>query len=271
MSRNLIWHRAGVLAAAVTAGVLGAAGPALADVTVSPPSAEQGSGVNLTFTVTNTGTAPISRVKLVLPADTPIAEVYPLSVDDWAPQITPMTLATPLTGVHGGSPVTQTASAITWIAAGGKTMAPGTSADLAVAVGPLPATTAMTFTVQSTYADGRPGPAMPPVKLALTPATGGQSGGHTTHGGTTGGNPDADAATFEQLIEQADDGPGFWSVAGWVLAALAAAAAGVMVIRGRHRAEPTGDDDEPQKDEPEEPVAAGAARVTSWSYRDGPG
>jgi hypothetical protein len=110
---------------------------------------------------------------------------------------------------------------------------------------------------------------MAPATLTLTPATGPQGGGHTsTHGGATTGDPD-----FAALIEAGDDGPGPWSVAGWVLAALAVAAAGVLAYRGRHRAEPTEDDDEPQKDDGprEEPVSAGAARVTSWSYRDGPG
>ena len=277
VSRNLIARRAGVLAATAAAGLLTTAGPALADVTVSPPSAEQGSGTNVHFAVTNPGTSPITRIKLVLPADTPVAEVFPLSVDDWAPQITPLKLTTPLTGGHGGAPVTETASAITWIAVGGD-LAPGESADLAVALGPLPSTSTMRFTLEPTYAGGKPGPALPPAVLTLTPATGAAAGGHgATHGGTTGGatdagTTDADAAAFAALVEQADDGPGFWSIAGWVLAGLAAAAAGGMLIRGRHRAEPTEDDDEPQDDEPREPVGAGAAAgVTSWSYRDGPG
>lgn len=270
MSRNLIARRAGVLAATATVGVLATAGPASADVKVEPPSAVQGSGQNVRFTVTNTGDRPITRVTVTMPADTPIAEVFPLSVPDWAPQITPLKLTTPLTSIHAGAPVTETASAVTWIAVGGD-LAPGESADLAVALGPLPATSAMTFTLTSTYADGRPGPAEPPAVLQLTPGTGAQGGGHgTTHGGTAGGTSDADAAAFAALAEQADDGPGFWSVAGWIVAALAAVAAGAMVVRNRHRAEPTEDDDEPSKDEPE-PVGAGTARVTPWSYRDGPG
>ena len=269
MSRNLIARRAAVLAAAVTAGVLATAGPALADVTVSPASAEQGSGANVHFTVTNPGTSPITRVKLVLPADTPVAEVFPLSVDDWAPQITPLTLTTPLTSTHGGSPVTETASAITWIAVGGD-LAPGESADLPVALGPLPATSTMRFTLEPTYADGKPGPALPPATLTLTPATGAAAGGHTAHGQPAGGTSDTDAATFAALVYQAGGGPRFWSVAGSVLAGLAAAAAAGLLIRGRHRAEPT-EDDEPRDEEPKEPVGAGAARVTSWSYRDGPG
>ena len=271
MSR-LIARRAGALAATVTAGVLATAGPALADVTVSPASAVQGGAENVHFTVTNTGTSPITRVKLVLPADTPIAEVFPLSVDDWAPQITPLKLATPLTTIHSGAPVTETASAVTWIAVGGD-LAPGESADLPVALGPLPTTSTMTFTLEPTYAGGKPGPALPPVVLKLAPATGAATGGHGgTHGGGAAGpaGAGADAELFAALTEQADDGPGFWSVAGWVLAGLAAAAAGVLLHRGRHRAEPT-EDDEPQDEEPKEPVGAGVATVTSWSYRDGPG
>ena len=111
MSRNLIPRRAGVLAAAITAGVLGMAAPAMADVSIDPPSAPQGSGANVHFKVTNTGPSPITRVKLVLPADTPVAEVFPLSVDNWAPQITPLKLSTPLTSIHAGTPVTETAAA----------------------------------------------------------------------------------------------------------------------------------------------------------------
>ncbi len=274
MSRNLVARRAGVLAATAATAVLTTAAPALADVTVEPPSAVQGEGANVHFGVTNTGTAPITRVKLVLPADNPVAEVFPLSVDDWAPQITPLKLRTPLTGTHGGAPVTETAAAITWIAVGGD-LAPGETADLAVALGPLPATSTMTFALEPTYAGGKPGPALPPAVLTLTPSTGAAAGGHgTTHGGTaggtTGGVSAGDAEMYRALTEQADDGPGFFSVAGWVLAGLAATAAGVLLYRGRHRAEPT-EDDEPQDDEPKEPVGAGAARVTSWSYRDGPG
>ena len=88
--RQLEKHRrAGVLAAAVAAGVLGAlVAPAAADVTVSPPSAAAGQRREPDLHASPTPrTSAITTVKLVLPADTPVAEVYPLSVDDWAPQI----------------------------------------------------------------------------------------------------------------------------------------------------------------------------------------
>jgi hypothetical protein len=273
VSRNLISRRAGVPAAVVAAGVVGMACPAMADVTVSPPSAPQGSGQNVHLDVKNTATTAITKVKLVMPRDTPVAEVFPLSVEDWAPQIENMTLDRPLTSIHGGTPVTETAASITWIAVGAP-LPPGQSADLAVALGPLPATGQMTFTVIPTYADGKVGPAMPPATLKLTPAEPGQPApGHTGHGGTGSGTSSDDAA-FAAVVAEAERGPGFWSIAGWVVAALAVAGAAVVLLRGRRRSggaaadagdEPPGDRNDPEK----EPVASGA-RVTTWSYRDGP-
>ena len=267
-------RRAGVLAATVAAGVLGLAAPAAADVTVSPPGVPQGSGQNLAFTVTNTGASPITRVKLVLPPELPVAEVYPLSVDDWAPQIEQKKLDAPLNAIHGGQPVTETAASITWIAMPGKALPPGRSADLTVAMGPMPTTsTTMSFAVQPTYADPAKGKPMPPVALSLTPAAPGQeAAGH--HGTTTtGGTSDADAATFAALAEAADDGPGFWTIAGWVVAALATAAGVVAVLRSRRRPAAEAPDAGPDGATEEKELAtagSGKPRVTAWSYRDGP-
>lgn len=263
-----------MLAATTVAGVLTMACPAMADVTVDPPSTPQGSGQNVSFTVTNTGTSAITQVKLVLPRDTPVAEVFPLSVDDWAPRITQMKLATPLTSAHNGTPVTETAGSITWIAMPGKALTPGASTELTVALGPLPATNSMTFAFEPTYADGKPGPALPPASLSLTPAGAGRQPGHTGHGGTGQQGAEPDAATLAAIADAADDGAGFWSIAGWVVAGLALAAAAVLLIRGRRPAEVAEESVEESVEEPveeaNEPVAAGAPRVTSWSYRDAP-
>ncbi len=244
----------------------------MADVTIDPPSAPQGSGANVHFKVTNTGQSPITRVKLVMPADTPIAEVFPLSVDDWAPQITPLKLSTPLTSIHAGSPVTETAAAVTWIAVNGKSIAPGGSADLAVALGPLPLTSKMTFQLEPTYASGS-GPALAPVPLTLTEAAPGAATGH--HGGGTAAEPAAGSedAAFAAVVAQAEQGPGFFSIAGWIVAALAVAGAALAVLRGRHRAAESGDeepdDDENGDDEAsgedKEPVTAGG-KASSWRY-----
>jgi len=268
--RHLEKHRrAGVLAAAVAAGVLCAASPAAADVTVSPPSAPQGGGADVTFRVTNTAKSAITRLTLRLPADLPVAEVYPLSVDDWAPQIVNRPLDKPMLGLHGNSQVNETAAAITWIAMPGKALAPGGSADLTVAMGPLPLSAQMSFKVEPTYADPAKGAAMSPAVLTLAPAAPGQEAATHGHTGTT--DPGLDPATIEALLE-ANDGPGFWTIAGWVVAALAAAAGVIAVLRARRRSEPATEQPEAKDDDDKELVGATKApRVTSWSYQDGPG
>jgi hypothetical protein len=154
----------------------------------------------------------------------------------------------------------------------GKALAPGKSADLGVAMGPLPTSAQMSFTVQPTYADPAKGAAMPPVVLQLTPAAPGQEAGtHSGHTGTgTGSASDADAATFAALID-AGSGPSFWTIAGWVVAALAAVAAAIAVLRSRRRNQAGVEEPEATDEQAKELVGAtGTPRVTAWSYQDGP-
>jgi hypothetical protein len=140
-------------------------------------------------------------------------------------------------------------------------------------MGPMPASAQMSFTLQATYADPAKGAPLPPVVLSLTPAAPGQqaaphSGGHNGTG--TSDTGDADAATFAALID-ANDGPGFWTIAGWVVAALAAAAGAVAVLRARRRPAEAAATEEPAEPDDKELVgAAKTPRVTSWSYKDGP-
>jgi hypothetical protein len=280
-------RRAGVPALAAAIGALIAA-PALADATVTPTTSVQGGGENLTFHVTNTGTAPLATVTLKIPDDTPVAEVYPLSVDDWAPKTQMKSLATPLV-TEMGMEATESATSITWLAVAGRQLAPGRSADLPVALGPLPTLSSMTFTLTGTYANGSPAPAMPPVTLTLTPAApgqapaatghdhGGTATGSTATGGTatgstgTAGDSPAEDAVFAKTVADATRGPSIWSIGGWVIAGLALLAAAFYFLRGRHRAE----DDEPEDEQPEaaaeqpeqeqtakEPVTAG-----KWSLK----
>ena len=130
----------------------------------------------------------------------------------------------------------------------------------------------MNFTLEQTCAGGKAGPVVPPVTLALTPAEPGQAPGHLGHGGAGGatqgdGTSAEDDATFEALLA-ADDGPGFWTYAGWVVGLIALAAVAVLLLRGRRKPEDEAVEAEEEQDK--EPVAAGAPRVTSWSYKDGP-
>jgi hypothetical protein len=266
-------RRAGALTVVSAAAVLVTAGPAAADVTVSPASAPQGSGANLTFHVTNDGAKPITEVTLTIPADTPIAEVYPLSVNDWAPKITWQKLNTPIDQIHGATPVDEVPSAITWIAVNGTTIAPGRSADLTVAVGPLPTLSSMGFTVGATYADGSAAPSMPPATIALTPSDGAAAtthhGGAATGADQQGGLTVAEQARFNEILDEGR-GPSVASVAGWVVAALALLGAGGMWFRNRHRA--TDDEPEPDESEPDtvpadaekEPVGAGTSK---WAFK----
>ncbi|WP_306214039.1 DUF1775 domain-containing protein [Actinoplanes sp. RD1] len=273
MSRLFKHLRAGALAATAAAGVLGFAAPAAADTTVTPSIVPQGTGQNILFHVTNTAQSPITRVKVTLPREMPVAEVYPLSVNDWAPLIDTMQLDTPLTTIHGGTPVSSTAAAITWVAVKGKELPPGKSADLTVSLGPIPTTgTEMTFTVEPTYADPAKGAPMPPVTLELAPASAADQ--QSTHSGHDGGSATTadDEAMFAALAEAAqDDGPGFWTIAGWVLAGLIAVAGAVVFFRRRPAAGPGSPSDETDKELVSAGAGAGAGKKSSWRYQeDGP-
>ncbi|MEV6346840.1 DUF1775 domain-containing protein [Actinoplanes sp. NPDC051851] len=273
-------RRAGVLTVMAAAGVLGVAGPAFADVTVSPPSAVQGSGENLTFHATNTGTKPVSTVVLRIPDDTPVAEVYPLSVDDWAPKIDERKLSTPLATIHGGTPVSEATDSITWIAVGGKSIAPGGSADLSVAIGPLPTLSTMRFDVEMKYTDGTAAPAST-ATLQLTADPSGTTAAHA-HGATATTAPAADdeEELFRQLVANAEEqnrGMPVLSIAGWVIAALALFGAGWIYVKSRHRAEeepgePDEDEDAPKAEADAEvspPTAETATETPAEKAEDG--
>ncbi|WP_229072670.1 DUF1775 domain-containing protein [Actinoplanes sp. DH11] len=290
-------RRAGVLTVATAAAVLSVAGPAAADVTVSPASAPQGSGENLTFHVTNDGSTPITEVTLRIPGDTPIAEVYPLSVDDWAPRIEWRKLSRPVAQIHGATPVDEVPSAVTWIAMNGTSIAPGRSADLTVAVGPLPSLSSVSFALEAKHADGSAAPSMPAAALTLTPSDSAAAPNH--HGGAAGtgqapGLSPAEEAAYDAILA-GDKGPSVLSIGGWVVAALALIGAGWAFLRNRHRApepapspapspsSPSGEP-EPQDNGPEataaenggaagdgvaagddkEPVAAGTSK---WAFK----
>jgi hypothetical protein len=281
-------RRAGVLAVAAVAGAL-VATPALADVAVSPTSAVQGDGVDVNFKVTNTGDKPLGTVTVTLPADSPVAEAYPLSNDDWAPKITTTKLTHELPSMMTGIPVDQATSAITWIAMPGLALGPGKSADLRVSLGPMPALSSYKFTVTTKYSDGTAGPAMTPGTLTLSPATAQQQavidqahagmamgGQDATNGdGTTAGDENAQ---FAQIVGDATRGPSVLSIVGWIVAGVALLGGVWLMFRSRHRAE---EDDEPsdedeatpppapvasasvEDDEAKEPVAAG-----KWSLKE---
>ncbi|MGK5442428.1 DUF1775 domain-containing protein [Micromonospora sp. URMC 105] len=246
-------RRAGLVLAAATAGALAWPGAALAaDVTTTPTRATQGDAVEMTFVVPEERPgARTEKIEVKLPADAPIGEVYPLSVDGWAPLMTSRNLDAPVAGIHAPSVTTVTASVV-WTRAAGKPE-PG-PARLALAMGPLPQADRMSFELVQTYSDGTvvrwadpAGGAHPAPTLALEPAAPGAAPGHG-HGGPDAAAPPGDAAG--QAEPAGGGGPNAdVLLGGGLLVGLGGGALiGWAVSRGRHRAEPA---DDIEGDQPE--------------------
>lgn len=144
------------IAAAVSSvalcGAVLAATPARADVTVTPDRVVSGEAAKLTFRVTEDRKgAHTTKVEVLFPESAPIAEVWPLSVPDWAPAISMRKLDRPLDGLHYGQ-VTEVTSRITWTRV--TSAKPAAAAELQVSIGPVPETDRLIFTVVQTYSDG---------------------------------------------------------------------------------------------------------------------
>lgn len=277
-------RRAATVAALAAAGVLAWPAPAYAaDVTTSPTQARQGGAVKLEFVVPDElPGARAERIEIRLPADAPIAEVYPMSVPGWAPRITSRRLDQPVAGIHS-SRVDEVTSAVTWVRMPGT--APG-PARLTLSMGPLPQTDRLTFEVLRTYADGTvvrwagPTGARRAPSLTLLPAAPGAAAGHGGHGNApaagaaVGGAGDVPAAGARAAGgPAAGDAPsGGGNADGMLAAGLLAglgggAAIGWLVSRWRRRepAEPVDlsvlrEDPTPRTD-PDGPGPAAAART----------
>jgi uncharacterized protein YcnI len=149
--RALLLVRAAIVGAAVTCGSA-LAGPAWAGVTVTPDQAVRGDAAKVTFRVTDDRSgAYTTKVELRLPTSAPIAEVYPMSVPDWAPQTSNRTLDRPVDGLHHGTTNEVTAT-VTWTRVGAGR--PGGTIDLSVSMGPMPDTDRLVFALIQTYSDG---------------------------------------------------------------------------------------------------------------------
>jgi uncharacterized protein YcnI len=257
MQRRRWYVRAAILGAGLVTA-LGLAAPASADVVVTPGEAAQGGAADLTFRITNDSkTASVTAIEVQLPSDTPIAEVYPVSVPDWAPAMTNVKIDKPVASLHGYQ-ITDVTTAVKWVAMPDKALAPGGTTELYLSIGPLPAVAQVPFGVVLTNSDGSqvrwtavngtPGDHPAPV-LVLTAAAGGQGGHAAEHGG---------AATDAPAAAGADpgngDGPasGGTSYLGWSLFALLLIAAICVfsVVRDRRRSTaPTSEPEAPAEDQ----------------------
>ncbi|GAA1824018.1 YcnI family protein [Planosporangium flavigriseum] len=168
---NRSW-RAATLTIGALAGAVAFVRPAAADVTVTPSAAIRGGPARVEFHVPEERPgAYTTKVELVAPEATPIAEIYPMSVDDWAPTITTRKLDQPVELIHGTT-TTEVPASITWVRFGDAPSTPVQPAALAVSLGPMPQADRVAFTVVQTYSDGTV------VRWSDSPDTGGSQAQH---------------------------------------------------------------------------------------------
>src|SRR5436190_18279280 len=99
----------------VGAAVLGWAAPALAHVTVAPPSADKGAtDVQLSFRVPSEEDSATTRVEIALPSDPPLVGVLAQPVPGWTAKVTTQHLDTPIQTDDG--PVSDIVTDVTWTA-----------------------------------------------------------------------------------------------------------------------------------------------------------
>jgi uncharacterized protein YcnI len=223
------------------AGVVGLSTSASATVVVTPQTGTRGGATEVTFHVSDDrAPAFTTQVELLFPKATPLAEVTPMSVSDWAPKITMTTLDKPVQ-VGNGLSTTSVASAITWYRAPDVPVQPGAVAELRVSIGPLPNAEQIAFPIVQTYSDGAvvrwtdpPASAGQPPKnpapvLKLVPAPPGTvpQAGHAGHLGH-----DAGQGSDAQGGAQADSSSGTSSSLNAVSIFLASGMVVIVVLAG---------------------------------------
>ncbi|GGN05860.1 uncharacterized protein YcnI [Actinoplanes campanulatus] len=146
-------RRAATVTAVAAAFVLGLAGPAAAHVTVNPSTATQGGYAKVSFRVPNeSDTASTTKLEVNLPVDSPVGSVSVKPVPGWTAVAEKSKLATPLK-VHDHE-ISEAVTKITWTAASGSEIKPGTFQEFDVSLGPLPETEQMVFKALQYYSDG---------------------------------------------------------------------------------------------------------------------
>jgi uncharacterized protein YcnI len=222
-------RRAATVSAVAAAFVLGLAGPAAAHVTVNPGTATQGGYTKVSFRVPNeSDTASTNKLEINLPVESPVGSVSIKPVPGWTATPEKSKLPTPVK-VHD-SEISEAVTKITWTAAAGSEIAPGTFQEFDVSLGPLPQTDQMVFKALQTYSDGtvvrwidepttdgtEPESPAPVLKLAAA-------------GAATAPSAAAPAATTAAAPEESDSGAA-WGIAGLV-AGLAGLVLGLLAYR----------------------------------------
>jgi uncharacterized protein YcnI len=139
--------------AAAGLGLVAAALPAGAHVTIHPDSAPKGGFEILSFSVPNEeATANTVGLEVNLPTKSPIASVSTQPMPGWTVSVEKTKLSKPVTTDDGQ--VTEAVSTITWTATDGG-LKPGEFDLFTISAGPLPTNTnQLTFKAIQTYSDG---------------------------------------------------------------------------------------------------------------------
>ena len=223
--KQAVLRRAAAASAVAAVFVLAVASPAAAHVTVNPSgTATQGGYTKVAFRVPNESDAEsTTKLEINLPADSPIGSVSVRPVPGWTAVAEKSKLATPVK-VHD-SEISEAVTKITWTAAAGSEIKPGTFQEFDVSLGPLPQTEQMVFKALQTYSDGtvvrwidepstdgtEPENPAPVLKLAAA--------------GAAAPSAAATAPTVEAAAEESDSGSG----AAWGIAGLVAGLAGLIL------------------------------------------
>jgi uncharacterized protein YcnI len=224
------------------AGVLAAATPASAHVTVNPREATQGGYTRVAFRVpTESDTASTTKLEVFLPEDSPIASVSTMPVSGWTVAVERKPPTRPVSG-EGGQPA-EVVSKITWTAAAAAAVRPGQFQEFPVSLGPLPEADRLVFKALQTYSDGSvvrwieepvdggQEPENPAPVLALAPAGDGEG----SNAGSAAGAEDGEGGTGDDD----PDGSGLalaLAIAGLIAGLAGAALGGFALARTRRPA-----------------------------------
>jgi uncharacterized protein YcnI len=146
--------RTGTVLAATAVATVAVAAPALAHVTPSPESAEQGGYAVIALRVpTESDTAGTVALQVTLPAEHPITSVRTTPRPGWTATVTKAPLDQPIE--RHGRAITEAVRTVTWTADPGVRIGPGEFAEFPLSLGPLPTDTEqLLLPAVQTYDDG---------------------------------------------------------------------------------------------------------------------
>lgn len=229
MSRNTRTLTRAIAGSATAALLLTTTAPAaLAHVTVKPESTTGGTFTQLVFRTPNeSDTARTTKLKVTLPADTPLLHVSVLPITGWTAKVVNAPLAEPVDSF--GTTVTEAPRTVTWTADPGTGVEPGEYQNFAISAGPLPDSGTLVFPAVQTYSDGEV------VRWATVAAEGEEEPEHPapTFTITAAVAPAGSDAADANVESDSDEGTDPIAVAGLVAGLVALVLAGVALARGR--------------------------------------